>query len=80
LTLTASAVLAKLDNHPVVLHFEGLHYASDEVVPPHIAKANLQRWRQTASEYVEHYMTERHGGERKNWPQIARQFVPVPLS
>jgi hypothetical protein len=78
LTLTTSAFLAKLDNHPIVLHFEGLHYASDEVVPRHIAQANLERSRQTASEFVGHYMTQRHGGERKNWPQIAQQFVLAP--
>ena len=80
LTLTASAFLAKLDNCPIVLHFEGLHYAGDEVVPPHIAKGNLQPSRQTASEYVGHYMTERHGDEQKNWPQMARQFVLAPPS
>lgn len=75
LTLTASAFLAQFDNHAVVLHFEGLHYAQNEVVPYHIAKANIQRSRQTAGDYVGQYMIERHGRERENWPQLARQFV-----
>jgi hypothetical protein len=75
LTLTASTFLAQFDNKAIVLDFEGLHYGSNEVVPYHIAKANLQHKRQTAGAYVDQCMTEKHGGERKNWPQIAQQFV-----
>lgn len=75
LTLTASAFLARLDEQTILLHFEGLHYASNEVVPYHIAK-HFRRTRQTAAEYVARYMSERHGGERGDWPQLAQQFVP----
>lgn len=80
LTLTASAFLAKLDGRTIILHFEGLHYTSSEVVPYHIARSNFWHLRQTAAEYVARYMTERHGGTRGSWPQLAQQFVPEPSS
>lgn len=76
LTLTASAFLARLDARTIILHFEGLHYTSSEVVPYHIAKSHFRIARQTGAEYVARYMTERHGGERMDWPQLAQQFVP----
>lgn len=78
LTLTASAFLAKLDARTILLHFEGLHYTSSEVVPHRIAKANVQPARQTAAEYVARYMTQRHGGRRGDWPQLAQLFVLAP--
>ena len=78
LTLTASAFLAKRDTRTIILHFEGLHYTSSDVVPHHIARAIVQPARQTAAEYVARYMTQRHGGKRGDWPQLAQLFVPVP--
>jgi len=75
LTLSASAFLARIDSKSIILHFEGLHYTSSEVVPYHIAKSHFRPNRQTAAEYVARYMTERHGGERGGWPQLAQHFV-----
>ena len=74
LTLDASTLLYQSADNSVTLHFEGVPYASDQLVPYHIAGGNSRQERQTASAFVARWMTKKHGADRQKWPRLAQEF------
>jgi hypothetical protein len=60
----------------IVLAFDGLVYARDQIVPTALMMLPVSPVPPcTAGTYVAHCMTQKFGPDRQNWPALAHEFV-----